>query len=69
MSNIVSRGSVLVYKRDGVTKVSAVATVAECERMARRVGGRIVKANGLAFRYAQGRTLRVLVNPAEAVAR
>ena len=63
-AQIVSRGYVLV--RDG-SKVSAVVSGPEGQRLQRRFGGKLVSAVGQPFRYAQNRQLRVLVNPAEFV--
>jgi len=65
---IVSRGFVVVY-RDNIrstTRTTAVVSGPEAARLQKRVGGRIVNVKGMAFRYVQNRSLRVLVNPAEA---
>lgn len=69
-SNIVSRGYVLIYRDHftGTTKVSAVVSGPMVKSMARKTPGRIVSAKGLRYRMAQ-RTLRALVNPAEALER
>lgn len=56
----IGRGYVLVREGD---KVSAVISGPDAERLQRRHGGRIVNVAGQPFRYAQGRQLRVLVNP------
>lgn len=56
--NIVTRGYVLV--RPG-GQVSGIVQKSQAERMARRFGGRIANARGLAYRTVRG--ARVLVDP------
>lgn len=66
---IVSRGYVVVFRnknRGGVKACTAVVSGPDAERLQKKVGGVIVPVKGMAYRMAQ-KTLRVLVNPAEAI--
>lgn len=69
-TSTVARGYVVVYRAPlaSGTTCSAVVSGPEAMRLQRRVGGRIVNARGLRFRYAQQRQLRVLIEPALAAA-
>lgn len=63
MANIVGRGFVVVYAKDGATKATAVVSGPDAERLKRKVGGRIVNVKGHPFRYAQQRQVRIVTTP------
>lgn len=70
VAKIVKRGYVVVYShpsKEGKS-VTAVVSRKDAESLKKRVGGKIVPADGYAYRIAQG-SLRVLTDPASIIRR
>ena len=63
MSNIVGRGYVVAFERDGVRKITAVVpTLDQAVALKKRVGGVIHKVAGHTFRRTSDQ-MRVLTTP------